>query len=225
MKFLKKPLFLIITIVLVATSLILIVTFTNTNKDSDEAVQVKNNSQNEIKNESTNSDLTEEENNEDNEKINKETTVEDEYYKYTVEEGDSLYSISTKEVSWTSYSNALKMITEMNNLIETDALHVGEVLLIPVNDIDTSNCTSYTIEEGDTLYGIVSDFYSNIDTECSIQSIMDKNDIYDPKELTSGRQIFLPDVSQVVSSNTNDTTCTANTTDTAADTDITNTID
>ncbi|WP_461205948.1 LysM peptidoglycan-binding domain-containing protein [Clostridium sp. DL1XJH146] len=207
MKFLKKPLFLITTIVVIAGSLILIITLTNTNNKvhSNEAVQVENTSQNEIENTPSSSDLTKEEN-------IKETTVEDEYYNYTVKEGDSLYSISTQQISWTSYSNALKMITEMNNLIETDSLHIGEVLIIPINDIDTSNCTSYTIKEGDTLYGIASDFYSNIEPEYSVQSLMDKNNIYDPKELTAGRQIFLPDASEVASSNTSDTACTANST-------------
>ena len=61
---------------------------------------------------------------------------------YTVQKGDSLYSIARK------YSTTIDKIKDLNNLT-TNLLSIGQVLLIPT---DTNLETTYTVQKGDSLY-------------------------------------------------------------------------
>lgn len=63
---------------------------------------------------------------------------------YTVQKGDSLYSIARK------YSTTIDKIKDLNNLT-TNLLSIGQVLLIPT---DTNLETTYTVQKGDSLYSI-----------------------------------------------------------------------
>lgn len=58
---------------------------------------------------------------------------------YTVQKGDSLYSIARK------YSTTIDKIKDLNNLT-TNLLSIGQVLLIPTN---TNLETTYTVQKGD----------------------------------------------------------------------------
>lgn len=61
---------------------------------------------------------------------------------YTVQKGDSLYSIARK------YSTTIDKIKDLNNLT-TNLLSIGQVLLIPT---DTNLETIYTVQKGDTIF-------------------------------------------------------------------------
>lgn len=72
---------------------------------------------------------------------------------YTVQKGDSLYSIARK------YSTTIDKIKDLNNLT-TNFLSIGQVLLIPT---DTNLETTYTVQKGDSLYSIAKKYDTTVD--------------------------------------------------------------
>ena len=72
---------------------------------------------------------------------------------YTVQKGDSLYSIARK------YDTTIDRIKELNNLT-TNLLSIGQVLLIPT---DTNLETTYTVQKGDSLYSIAKKYDTTVD--------------------------------------------------------------
>lgn len=86
---------------------------------------------------------------------NKEDEIEKEEntITYTVQKGDSLYSIARK------YSTTIDRIKELNNL-NTNLLGVGQILLIPTS---TNLETTYTVKKGDSLYSIAKKYDTTVD--------------------------------------------------------------
>ena len=78
----------------------------------------------------------------------KETTIT-----YTVQKGDSLYSISKK------YNTTPDKIKNLNNLT-TNNLSIGQKLKIPRT---TNNETTYIVKSGDSLYSIAKKYNTTID--------------------------------------------------------------
>lgn len=72
---------------------------------------------------------------------------------YTVQKGDSLYSIARK------YDTTIDRIKDLNNLT-TNLLSIGQVLLIPT---DTNLETTYTVQKGDSLYSIAKKYNTTVD--------------------------------------------------------------
>lgn len=72
---------------------------------------------------------------------------------YTVQKGDSLYSIARK------YDTTIDRIKKLNNLT-TNLLSIGQVLLIPT---DTNLETTYTVKKGDSLYSIAKKYDTTVD--------------------------------------------------------------
>lgn len=72
---------------------------------------------------------------------------------YTVQKGDSLYSIARK------YSTTIDKIKDLNNLT-TNLLSIGQVLLIPT---DTNLETTYPVQKGDSLYSIAKKYDTTVD--------------------------------------------------------------
>ena len=72
---------------------------------------------------------------------------------YTVQKGDSLYSIARK------YSTTVDQIKNLNN-ITSNVLSIGQVLLIPT---DTNLETTYTVQKGDSLYSIAKKYDTTVD--------------------------------------------------------------
>lgn len=72
---------------------------------------------------------------------------------YTVQKGDSLYSIARK------YNTTIDRIKDLNNLT-TNLLSIGQVLLIPT---DTNLETTYTVQKGDSLYSIAKKYNTTVD--------------------------------------------------------------
>ena len=72
---------------------------------------------------------------------------------YTVQKGDTLYSIARK------YDTTIDRIKDLNNLT-TNLLSIGQVLLIPT---DTNLETTYTVQKGDSLYSIAKKYNTTVD--------------------------------------------------------------
>ena len=73
---------------------------------------------------------------------------------YTVQSGDTLYSIARR------YNTTVDEIKRLNNL-KSDMLHIGQVLQIPLNS--TNNYITYTVQSGDTLYSIAKRYNITVD--------------------------------------------------------------
>ena len=75
---------------------------------------------------------------------------------YTVEKGDSLYSIAKK------YNTSVSSITNLNNLTN-NSLSIGQQLKIPsTSSGETTN--TYTVKSGDNLYSIARKFNTTVDS-------------------------------------------------------------
>ena len=72
---------------------------------------------------------------------------------YTVQKGDSLYSIAKK------YNTTIDAMKNLNNLT-TNILSIGQVLLIPTS---TNLETTYTVQRGDSLYSIAKKYDTTVD--------------------------------------------------------------
>lgn len=73
---------------------------------------------------------------------------------YTVQKGDTLYSISKK------YNTTVEKLKELNNL-NTNALSIGQLLI--VQEESKPNYNTYTVQKGDTLYSIAKRFNTTVD--------------------------------------------------------------
>ncbi len=79
------------------------------------------------------------------------------YITYTVQKGDSLYSISKK------YNTTIDKIKNTNNLTN-NALSIGQVLKIPSNsEEESTTTTNYIVKSGDSLYSIAKKYNTSID--------------------------------------------------------------
>lgn len=73
---------------------------------------------------------------------------------YTVQPGDTLYSISSK------FSISVSDLKLINNL-KSDVLSVGQILYLNFDDSALDNFFNYTVVPGDTLYSIAKKFNSS----------------------------------------------------------------
>lgn len=83
---------------------------------------------------------------------------------YTVQRGDSLYSIAKK------LGTTIEDLKSTNNLT-TDNLSIGQVLKIPESSSDEEKTTTYTVQSGDSLYSIARKFGTTVDTLKSINNL------------------------------------------------------
>ena len=75
---------------------------------------------------------------------------------YTVQRGDSLYSIAN------AYNVSVNDLRNINNLT-SDILSVGQVLIIPENSNRNSNTSNlYVVKRGDSLWSIANKFNVSI---------------------------------------------------------------
>ena len=84
-----------------------------------------------------------------------EETIPGDYLIYTIKKGDNLYSIAK------NYNITLDELINFNQQGST-LLHIGEQLLIPINN-QTNNNIQYVIKPGDTLYNIAKRYNTNVD--------------------------------------------------------------
>jgi len=108
---------------------------------------------------------------------------------YTVQKGDSLYSIASK------YNTTVDELKKLNKLT-TNNLSIGQKLLISSTSAPIqppiSSGTTYTIKPGDTLYNIANKYGVTVD------SIKQANDLSN-NTLTIGKTLIIPTNSQPTS--------------------------
>ena len=121
-----------------------------------------------------------------------EETIPGDYLIYTIKKGDNLYSIAK------NYNITLDELINFNQQGST-LLHIGEQLLIPINN-QTNNNIQYIIKPGDTLYNIAKRYNTNVD---EIKRINNLNN----NMLKIGETILIPGTSnyQTYVIRTNDT--------------------
>ena len=121
-----------------------------------------------------------------------EETIPGDYLIYTIKKGDNLYSIAK------NYNISLEELINFNQQGST-LLHIGEQLLIPINN-QTNNNIQYVIKPGDTLYNIAKRYNTNVD---EIKRINNLNN----NMLKIGETILIPGTSnyQTYVIRTNDT--------------------
>ena len=121
-----------------------------------------------------------------------EETIPGDYLIYTIKKGDNLYDIAK------NYNITLDELINFNQQGST-LLHIGEQLLIPINN-QTNNNIQYVIKPGDTLYNIAKRYNTNVD---EIKKINNLN----TNMLKIGETILIPGTSnyQTYVIRTNDT--------------------
>ena len=94
-------------------------------------------------------------------------------FTYTVQKGDSLYSIAKK------YNTTVDEIIKINNL-KTNALSIGQQLKLPENynkedEIKLPNYVNYTVQKGDSLYSIAKKYNTTPDIIIRDNSLSSNN--------------------------------------------------
>lgn len=78
---------------------------------------------------------------------------------YTVQSGDTLYKIASLN------NTTVDILKELNNLT-SNILSIGQKIILPKTEIIEipSTITNYTVQSGDTLYGIAKKYNTSVDT-------------------------------------------------------------
>lgn len=105
---------------------------------------------------------------------------------YTVQPGDTLGRIARL------YGSTVQAIARANNISNPNLIYPGTVLVIPVEEEEgpagpPPGSLFYTVQPGDTLYGIAQLF------RVSVQSIVELNNITNPQLIFPGTKLLLPE--------------------------------
>ena len=97
---------------------------------------------------------------------------------YTVQKGDSLWSISKK------YGISVNELKEANNL-STSLLSIGQKLVIPSKQ-STDSTNVYTVQKGDSLYKIANEFNTTVNKLIETNNLSTTN-------LSIGQKLVIPE--------------------------------
>ena len=98
---------------------------------------------------------------------------------YVVQKGDTLYGISKQ------FNTSMQSLRELNNL-SSDILTIGKVLIVsPNSDSNPSECVTYTVKKGDSLYSIAKQYNSTVDAIKRYNNLTSNN-------LSIGQKLKLP---------------------------------
>ena len=97
---------------------------------------------------------------------------------YRLKKGEDIYSVAKK------FDTSVKVLQDLNNIYYEDDLREDMELIVPVNSKDYFNY--YTVEQGDSLYGIGRKYNINPELLASLNGLNMEDYIY-PNE-----QILIP---------------------------------
>lgn len=95
---------------------------------------------------------------------------------YIVQKGDSLYAIANK------FNTTIDAIKSLNSL-KTNLLNIGQTLKIPTSN--QASTKTYTVEKGDTLYGIARKFNTTVSAITSLNNLSTSS-------LSIGQKLLIP---------------------------------
>ncbi len=107
-----------------------------------------------------------------------ESGIMDNTIDYVVKSGDSLSTIASK------YGTTVSKIKELNNL-SSNTIYVGQVLLIPSEDIVEGSTITYTVQKGDTLSEIAYTFGTTVADIKKVNNLT-SDSIY------AGQKLYIP---------------------------------
>ncbi len=108
-----------------------------------------------------------------------ESNESDDYMTYTVQSGDTLFSISRM------FGTDVNVLSRLNGIPDPDYIEAGRTIRIPVTSMPES-VRIYIVKDGDTLYEIGKRLGYGID------ELTAYNDIADPDKISIGQVIRLP---------------------------------
>lgn len=97
---------------------------------------------------------------------------------YTVEKGDTLYSIASKN------NLTVQELKDLNNLTSNN-LSIGQTLLIKKNPKENTNVTTYNVKSGDTLYSIAKKYNTTVNAITTLNNLASNS-------LSIGQTIKIP---------------------------------
>lgn len=101
------------------------------------------------------------------------------FTEYTIEDGDTLYSIAKM------YGTDVNTLSRLNGIPDPDSIQAGRVIRIPSSTVPDS-IRIYIVRDGDTLYEIGKKYGYSIDELAAF------NDIIDPDKIHIGQVIRFP---------------------------------
>ncbi|WP_373899522.1 LysM peptidoglycan-binding domain-containing protein [Haloimpatiens sp. FM7315] len=120
---------------------------------------------------------------------------------YTVQKGDTLFSISRKYMPYKNTKEAINLIKDSNGLKDEYTIKQGQILSIPTynsevadnpnisESIDTLN---YRVKYGDTLFSIAKNYMTWCDPKEGVSEIIELNKIQDASLIKEGSSLVIP---------------------------------
>ncbi len=103
---------------------------------------------------------------------------------YTVQPGDTLWGIAQR------FSTTVDSLVEMNGIADPNLIYAGQVLSLPGVTASSGETgatpSTYTVQPGDTLWGIAQRFSTTVDSLVELNGIADPNLIYAGQVLLIG---------------------------------------